>query len=182
MKILQKKKAERFSVKYFNGFSLKGEENIFASYLDINDFTLIGFSYGAQRAFEEAYSSTSRIEKLILLSPAFFQPEKRSFTRTQLRYFTHNNKEYMQQFLSNISYPSTVNLEPYMAIGLEKELEALLTYQWDKQKIQELLERGVTIEVYLGGRDKIMLVSDAYSFFSNLTTTYLIKDKGHCLH
>jgi len=182
MKILQKKRHGRFFVKYFNGFSLKGEEKIFASYLDTNDFTLAGFSYGAQCAFERAYSSQSRVEKLILLSPAFFQPHKRAFVRTQLRYFTHNNKEYIEQFLLNVASPSTIDLHASLAIGTKEELEALLTYQWDKKKIQELLERGVNIEVYLGEEDKIMSATDAYSFFSNLTTTYLIKDRGHCLH
>ncbi len=182
MKILQKKRLGRSFVKYFNGFSLQGEENIFTSYLDSNNFTLIGFSYGAQLAFEEAYSSTSRIEKLILLSPAFFQSQKRSFVRTQLRYFTHNNKEYIEQFLSNVSYPSSVNLESYLNIGTKEELEALLSYEWDSNKVQELLDKGVTIEVYLGERDKIMSATTAYNFFSNLTTTYFMKDKGHCLH
>ena len=40
------------------------------------------------RAFEYVYHfTTQRIDTLILISPAFFQTEKPSFIRTQLRYF-----------------------------------------------------------------------------------------------
>ena len=58
---------------YFNGFSLQNEEEHFKAYLSDNDLTIAGFSYGAQKAFEYAYHSKERIDRLILLSPAFFQ-------------------------------------------------------------------------------------------------------------
>lgn len=168
-------------MKYFNGFSLRGEEVLFAAYLDESDFTLVGFSYGAQLAFESAYHSDQRIEKLILLSPAFFQVEKKSFVRAQLRYFEQEKKSYIQQFMDNVSYPSRVDLSPYLDEGSSEALEALLTYQWDSEKIDEVLARGTQIEVYLGGRDKIINSEEAFTFFSGLTTTYLIKDAGHLL-
>jgi hypothetical protein len=60
-------------------------------------------------------------------------------------------------------------------------LEALLTYQWNERKINELLSRGKQIEVYLGGRDRIVQSDKAFEFFSALTVTYLIKDAGHLL-
>ncbi len=168
-------------MKYFNGFSLHGEESLFSPFLKKNDFIVAGFSYGAQLAFENVYQSKERIEKLILLSPAFFQTEKKSFVRAQLRYFEQDSRAYLQQFLSNVSYPSKISLSPYVANGNSEALEALLTYQWDEMRIKELLERGTQIEVYLGGQDKIIKSDEAFAFFSALTTTYLIKDAGHLL-
>ncbi len=181
MRISPANRPKRLSVKYFNGFSLRGEEVFFATYLDESDFTVAGFSYGAQLAFEAVYHSDQRIEKLILLSPAFFQAEKKSFVRAQLRYFEQDKKSYIQQFMRNVAYPSRVNLSLYLDAGSSESLESLLTYQWDSEKIAEVLERGTQIEVYLGGRDKIIKSEEAFTFFSALTTTYLVKDAGHLL-
>jgi pimeloyl-ACP methyl ester carboxylesterase len=168
-------------VKYFNGFSLRGEEKLFEVYLDESDFAVAGFSFGAQLAFEYAYHSDGRIEKLILLSPAFFQNEKKSFIRTQLRYFEQDKQAYREQFLANVAYPVQVDLSAYLDNGSKEELESLLTYRWSSEKIVELLERGTKIEVYLGGRDKIINSDTAFTFFSALTTSYLIKEAGHLL-
>lgn len=169
-------------MRYFNGFSLKGEEELFSPYLLHSDFTVAGFSYGAQRAFEYLYNHPKkRIERLILLSPAFFQTQKRSFIRTQMRYYTQDSDLYINQFLSNISSPSSKDASLYLGKGDKKELEALLSYEWDREKIVEVLDRGVTIEVYLGGKDMIIDSNEAFGFFSSLTTTYLIKDAGHIL-
>jgi len=57
----------------------------------------------------------------------------------------------------------------------------LLTYTWDKEKIQEVLERGTTIEVFLGEEDKIIDAQQAFEFFKPLATTYFIKHVGHLL-
>ena len=38
--------------KYFSGFSLENEEELFSKYIIENDFTISGFSYGAIKAFE----------------------------------------------------------------------------------------------------------------------------------
>ncbi|RLA76964.1 MAG: alpha/beta hydrolase [Epsilonproteobacteria bacterium] len=168
-------------MKYFNGFSLLGEEGFFAPFLDKSDFTIAGFSYGAQVAFETLYRSQERIEKLILLSPAFFQSEKKSFIRTQLRYFDQDHDMYIQQFLNNVTYPAKVDLSPYLSFGKREDLEALLSYRWEEKKIIEVLERGAQIEVYLGGEDKIIQSNQAFTFFSELTTTELVKDAGHLL-
>jgi pimeloyl-ACP methyl ester carboxylesterase len=168
-------------MKYFNGFSLQNEEKIFDEYLTKGDYTVAGFSYGAQQAFEYAYASKERIERLILLSPAFFQTQKSSFIRTQLRYFEAGQEAYVKQFLSNVEYPSNIDLSEYLNVGTKEELEALLTYVWDEKKIQEVLDRGTSIEVFLGFNDKIIDAKKAFDFFTPLTTTYLIKDVGHIL-
>jgi hypothetical protein len=66
-------------------------------------------------------------------------------------------------------------------VGKKEELEALLTYVWDEKKIQEILDRGTTIEVFLGEDDKIIDAQAAFDFFAPLTTTYFIKSVGHLL-
>ncbi len=166
---------------YFNGFSLKEEERLFSHFLKNDLYTVAGFSYGAQKAFEYVYHSTERIERLILLSPAFFQTQKESFIRTQLRYFVADNQTYITQFLQNVATPSQKELTPYLHTGKKEELESLLSYHWDQAKIEEVLQRGTTIEVFLGEKDKIIAIEDAYTFFSDITTTYYIKNVGHLL-
>jgi len=168
-------------MKYFNGFSLKNEEIFFQDYIIDSDYCVAGFSYGAQRAFEFVYNSPNRVDRLILLSPAFFQDHKKSFIRTQLRYYKSNPQAYIEQFIQNIIYPSNIELEEYLDMGKYNELETLLTYIWDRDKIIELIDRGVTIEVFIGGKDKILNPQKSFEFFSKLTTTYLIKDAGHLL-
>ena len=168
-------------MKYFNGFSLQEEEELFTPYLLNSDYCVAGFSYGAQQAFEYAYHAKERIDRLILLSPAFFQTEKPSFIRTQLRYFEAGQEAYVKQFLANVTYPSKLDLSNYLQVGTKEELESLLSYQWDTKKIQEILDRGTTIEVFLGNKDKIIDAQETFNFFSPLTPTYFMKDVGHLL-
>ena len=168
-------------MKYFNGFSLQNEECLFKEYLTDDAFTVAGFSYGAQQAFEYAYTNNKRIDRLILLSPAFFQTQKASFVRTQLRYFEAGQEAYVKHFLENISYPSNVNLAPYLNIGTKDELDALLSYVWEEEKIQTLLDKGTTIEVFLGEEDKIINVKDTHAFFRKQCITYSMKNCGHIL-
>ena len=168
-------------MKYFNGFSLKNEEQFFKAQLVKGSYVVAGFSFGAQKAFEYAYQSDQRIDRLILLSPAFFQNHKKSFIKTQLRYFKADQTSYTEQFLKNVAYPSTISLNDYLAKGVYEELEELLTYTWDVEKIKELLQRGITIEVFMGEEDKIVEVSKSFEFFSEFVHVYLIKDVGHLL-
>lgn len=180
MKILLMIHVKRFYVKYFNGFSLKGEETLFSEYLYHSRYCVAGFSYGAQKALEYTLDTSDRIDRLILLSPAFFQSQKPSFIRAQLRYFESNKEVYVSQFLKNVSYPSTLDISPYLAIGTVEELESLLSYEWQREKIDRLLKRGVTIEVFLGQKDKIVQCDQAQTFFTH-TTNYILKDAGHLL-
>jgi len=166
---------------YFNGFSLHNEEELFNEFTIKSDLCVAGFSYGAQKAFEYVYNSKERIDRLILLSPAFFQTEKPSFIRTQLRYFEAGQEVYVKQFLENVRYPSSVDLSKYLNIGKKEDLEALLTYNWDRSKIKEILNRGTTIEVFFGGKDKIIDSQEAFDFFASLVTAYFIKNVGHLL-
>jgi len=167
-------------VKYFNGFSLSGEASLFASYVIDTAYTVAGFSFGAQKALEYTYASENRIDRLILLSPAFFQTEKPSFIRTQLRYFESDKAAYVKNFLDNVCAPSTIDISKYLYLDSREALEQLLCYQWESDKIETLVKRGVEIEVYFGAQDKIIDVSKALAFFTQ-TTNYILKDAGHLL-
>lgn len=168
-------------MRYFNGFSLHGEEELFKSFLIDSDYCVAGFSYGAQQAFEYVYHSKERVDRLILLSPAFFQTQKPSFIRAQLRYFEAGQEAYVKQFLSNVTFPSKVDLSRYLKVGTKEDLESLLTYKWDEKKIEEVCQRGTTIEVFLGEDDKIIDAQKAFELFAPLTTTYFLKSTGHLL-
>jgi pimeloyl-ACP methyl ester carboxylesterase len=168
-------------MKYFNGFSLCNEETLFSEYLVKGDLVVSGFSYGAQKAFEYVSHTQKRVDRLILLSPAFFQNQKASFIRTQLRYFEAGREAYVKQFLLNAASPSSLDLASFLSEGSKEELEALLTYRWDAEKIKQVIGRGTVIEVFLGGKDKIIDAEKAFEFFAPLTTTYFIKNAGHIL-
>ena len=166
---------------YFNGFALQEEAHFFQEMLLESDYTVAGFSYGAQKAFEYVYTTENRVDRLILLSPAFFQNHKKSFIRTQLRYYKADEKAYTEQFLKNVAYPSSRELNPYLSTASIEELDALLSYVWDKEKFKVLLDKGVKIEVFIGGKDKIVASQESFEFFSDLSTTYLFKEAGHLL-
>lgn len=168
-------------MKYFSGFSLQGEENFFTDILIDTDMCIAGFSYGAQKALEYAFASKERIDRLILISPAFFQTQKSSFMRAQLKYFEADKKSYTDQFLKNAASPSSIDLCSYLHLGSKEELGMLLNYVWDQRKIQALLDKGIVIEVFLGSEDKIIDANAALMFFSPLVTTYFVKGAGHLL-
>jgi pimeloyl-ACP methyl ester carboxylesterase len=168
-------------VKFFSGFSLVNEDKLFKEYIVDNDFTIVGFSYGAIKAFEYTYNTTNRVDRLILLSPAFFQNQPKNYARRQLRYFQNSPEEYTKQFLLNVAYPNNINLNKYRKEGSKDELKELLEYQWDKDKIKTLQKKGIIIEIFLGVNDRIIDTKSAFNFFSKITTTYIIKNTGHLL-
>lgn len=167
--------------KYFSGFSLCEEQELFNDFIYENDFTVCGFSYGAIKAFNEVYESNIRVDTLQLFSPAFFQTMESRFKRAQLMFFKKDEDSYCENFLENISYPSKFNMHKYFTKGTFEELEELINYTWDESKLQELLNRGVKIEVYLGNEDKIIDAKEACDFFRKFATVYYIKNKGHIL-
>lgn len=167
--------------KYFSGFSLQNEEELFEEYLIPSDFTVSGFSYGAVKAFEYTLNSDKRIDTLQLFSPAFFQTQDTKFKRMQLMFFKKDAKAYCNNFLENIAYPSTIDTVKYFTQGSMEELDTLLNYTWDEEQLKEVINRGTKIEVYLGQKDKIIDSKAALEFFRNYATVYYIKEKGHIL-
>ena len=167
--------------KYFSGFSLKNEEELFAPYLIENDFTVSGFSYGAIKAFEYVLQSEKRVDTLQLFSPAFFQTQDTKFKRMQLMYFKKDAKAYCDNFLKNIAYPLDIDTNKYFTQGSMEELDTLLNYIWEEEKLKEVINRGIKLEIYLGAKDKIIDSNAALEFFRNFGTVYFIKEKGHIL-
>ncbi|PLY06183.1 MAG: hypothetical protein C0625_10185 [Arcobacter sp.] len=167
--------------KFFSGFSLENEEELFEEYLIDNDLTVSGFSYGAIKAFEYVLSSNKRVDTLQLFSPAFFQTQDTKFKRMQLMFFKKDAKAYCDNFLENIAYPDTLDTIKYFTQGSLESLEELLNYTWDEDKLKEVVEKGINIEVYLGGKDKIIDSNSAMEFFKNYATVYFIKDASHIL-
>jgi len=168
-------------LKFFSGFSLHNEATLFADFIPPYDTVAAGFSYGAQQALEYALQSEKRIDRLILLSPAFFQTQKPSFIRAQLRYFDTDKENYIRRFLENVAYPCAYDLSSFLKEGSKEELEALLRYRWSLEKIDKLKAKGVTVEVFLGDQDKIIDANAAYDFFRTHTVVYTLKGCGHLL-
>jgi len=168
-------------MRYFNGFFLKNEEIFFQDYIIDSDYCVAGFSYGAQRAFEFVYNSPNRVDRLILLSPAFFQDKDNKFKRMQLIFFQKDKQSYINNFLNNVIYPSTIDILHYLQEGTFKQLQELLYYQWDKDKLNFLVKNGVILEIYLGQKDKIINANKAKEFFKEFGEIYFIKNVGHIL-
>jgi len=94
---------------FFSGFSLKNEEELFYDYLKNvkeNPYVVAGFSYGAIKALEYTANSSERIDRLILISPAWFCNKSKAFVKTQLLYYKKDANAYIKAFLKNIAYPS----------------------------------------------------------------------------
>lgn len=172
----------KISKRYFSGFCFENEKELFKDYLVENDFTISAFSYGCIEAFEEIYNSKNRVDRIQFFSPAFFQNRDEKFKRMQLMFFKKDCKSYCENFLKGVSYPNEkIDLEKYFKIGKYEQLEKLLNYKWDENKLNQLIQRGIKIEVYLGEEDKIIDALEAKEFFKNFSMTYYLKKRGHIL-
>ena len=168
-------------MRYFSGFSLKGEEALFSKHLNHSNLCVSGFSYGAIQAFEYALNTSKRVDTLQLFSPAFFQTRNDRYKRLQLLSFKKDAQSYQAQFLKNIAFPKELSLDTYAHTGTDNELKALLNYQWSEEALEKLTLGGTNIEVYLGKEDKIIQSDLARVFFTPFATVYYIKEVGHIL-
>jgi len=159
-------------MKYFNGFCLKGEEELFAEYLQECEFCVAGFSFGAQKALEYALYSKKRVDKLQLFSPAFFSYSKKAVD-INLHAFEKNKDAYIKNFLTKAGLYD----KKYLCSCTKDELVSLFTFDWEKIS----LLKGVKIEIFIGEFDKIIDSKKAYGFFKNYADVYLIKKANHFL-
>lgn len=166
---------------FFSGFCFKNEFEIFEDYLEKNDFTISGFSYGAIKAFQKVLNSNERVDKLQLFSPAFFQNKDEKFKKLQLMFFKKDEKEYIKNFIENIKSPDSKNIEKYFQKGSFEELKELLEFVWKREDLELLVSKGIKIEVFLGEKDLIIDSNEAKEFFVNFGTVYYMKNKGHLL-
>lgn len=167
---------------YFSGFCLENERELFESYQNKSEYCVSGFSYGAQKALEYVLNADSRIDVLQLFSPAFFQDKDEKFKRMQLMFFKIDSQNYCDNFLKNCQYGSNeIDIQKYFTQGNNEELKSLLYYEWDKEKLQRIVDKNITIEIYLGQEDKIIDSKKVKDFFVNYATVYFFKKKGHIL-
>ena len=171
-------------MKYFSGFCFKDESKLFTKFLPKTNYCVAGFRKGAIKALEYTYNNPNqRIDRLILLSPAYFNDKNQKFIRTQLMYFKKDSKLYIDNFVANTIFPSQIDISSYLSNGKFEELEFLLNYKFEEEKLNAILENGTYVEVFLGDKDKIIDFSDAKKFFKELDdcTLFCIKDVGHIL-
>ena len=168
-------------MKFFSGFYLANEQELFTPYLNQSDFTVAGFSYGAIKAYEYAFTCKERIDTLQLFSPAFFEDKDAKFKKLQTLSFSKNSEQYTQNFMRNCVYPSTFDIQPFFKQGSLEELSELLNYTWDEERLQALKERGVNIEVYVGECDTIINALHVKDFFVLFASVYYLKRVGHIL-
>lgn len=173
-------------MRYFSGFGFAGESPLFEEFLEEGEYVVAGFSYGAQQAFEYAKHATVRIQKLQLLSPAFFLGRTEGFIRGQILGFKKDRAAYLERFYrANVSgnLRECERLEPYRISPSLEDLEALLSYEWREEDFILLAERGVEVEVFLGEEDQIIDPRAAFDFFSQMPslTLYSFKGRSHLL-
>lgn len=170
-------------MKFYSGFALTNEQEYFKDYIDDTDFCVCGFSYGAIKALRYTFAelqNTKRVDRLQLLSPAFFQTKDEKFKKVQLMGYRKNAHTYLEQFLKSCFAPYGQK-DVTLANNSIDELKELLEYIWDKKELEYIKNSGVKIEVYLGGNDNIIDAKGAKEFFLEFATVTYIKDANHFL-
>jgi len=165
---------------FYSGFCLRNESDFFTPWLKRSGYTVAGFSYGAVRALRHALESDARIETLQLFSPAYFCNKSEGFKRLQLKGYRRDALQYRTRFLESCFAPLSVG-DVETADDGERALEELLTYPWPESALRTLRERGVRIEVYLGGRDAVIDADAARAFFTSHATVFYLKRANHFL-
>jgi len=170
-------------MQFFSGFSLKDEEYLFKEYIDSSEYNVCGFSYGAIKAFEEVkkrLQNLQRVDRLQLLSPAFFQTKDAKFKRLQMLSYNKSELLYLKKFLASCFYPHEQKIVTQVQTSLD-ELKELLEYVWDIDELQKIVDAGVRLEVYLGQKDIVIDADGAKEFFLKVADVTYIKDANHFL-
>jgi len=163
-------------MRFYSGFCLWNEKELFSDYLDNSEFCVAGFSFGAQKAVIDAVHTKKRVDKVQLISPAFFKNSSK-FKKLQLNGFKKDKKSYIKTFIENIQYPSQFDVSKYIDDCNVEELEEMFNFNWG---LIEYL-KDVKIEIFIGSEDKIIDVEGALKFFKNYGDVYFIKGVGHLL-
>ena len=168
-------------MRFFSGFCFEGESELFASFASMNGrYTLNGFSYGAILAFKEALNlvrKSHRIQSLNLFSPAFFQERKPSFLKAQILGFKKDPQSYIQNFLSLCGNPPA----KYFKQGTLEQLEELLSFEWRREELELLCASGVELNIFVGGKDKIISSQEVIDFFTPFGIVHLYQNLNHHL-
>jgi hypothetical protein len=170
-------------MKFFSGFSLTNEEYLFEEYIDPSQYSICGFSYGAIKALRvtsKMLTDSQRVDRLQLFSPAFFQTKEEKFKRLQLMSYKKSKLLYLKQFMKGCFFPYEEKIVENIDTDIS-ELKELLEYEWSMDKLKEISQSGVKIEVYLGSKDAIIDVLRAKEFFLEVATVTYIKEANHFL-
>lgn len=174
------------NAKYFSGFCFKNEFDLFNHIysdfnLNLNEFDVVGFSYGAQKALDFTFynlKKNKRINRLFLLSPALFNDkslESKNFIRFQLKSFSMNKHEYINNFLNKCGFD---NNSKYIINGNYDELNELLNYDFSKI---EYVSCKIKIFIFIGEKDRIINSTKSFLFFKKFGITLFLKDCNHLL-
>ena len=168
---------------FFSGFSLQNEEYLFDEFINDSAYCVAGFSYGAIKALnyvKEQLEAGKRVDTLQLISPAFFQTRAAKFKRLQMLAYSKNDTAYLKQFIDSCFNPYEKKIIEHKKTTAQ-ELDELLNYEWDLEKLQKLVDKGVKLEVYLGEKDSIIDVEGAREFFLQVATVTYVKEANHFL-
>ena len=178
-------------MKFFGGFGFSDEVRIFEKilrdlgYFGANPYNICGFSYGAQKAVRYAIDllqSGKRVNRVILLSPAYFNDKDLAFKEAQVRAFAKNPALYMKAFYKNIGLKKGDEIYLREIKGLDSRiLEQCLCYEFKGAEMELLKSYGVEIVVILGENDKIIDSHKANAFFSQYGIVYLLKGANHLI-
>lgn len=171
-------------MQFYSGFSLKNEHHFFDAYINHSDYTVCGFSYGAIKAFrhvKEQLELQKRVDTLQLFSPAFFETKEEKFKKIQLLGYRKSRDSYLNEFIKSCFLPYEEKKIEKNNSDTVEELEELLYFHWDRNELKNIAQKGVKIEVYLGGKDAIIDVAGAREFFLEVATVTYIKEANHFL-
>jgi hypothetical protein len=167
-------------VRFYSGFSLRDEQAFFAPFLKESEYCVAGFSYGAIKALLHVSQSQTRIDTLQLISPAFFQTKPEKFKRLQMMGYKKSAERYLNTFIQSCFEPYPIRHTLHVKTE-EQELHELLYFKWSVEVLQEIVNRGIKIEIYLGEKDRVIDAQAAKAFFLPFATTYYIKNANHFL-
>lgn len=167
-------------MKFYSGFSLREDRYFFDPFLQMSDFTVAGFSYGAIKAAQYAAEAHERIDTLQLFSPAFFQTKKESFRRLQMGGYFKDSERYLDNFITSCFAPLPTS-PTHLGENSADELQELLYFEWTAELMEVIRSKGIRIEVYLGLQDQVIDVEGAREFFLPYATVTSIKKGNHFL-
>ena len=171
-------------MKFFSGFCLDIDKNFFSEFIEDKEFIVAGFSYGAQKAVDYVLKTEKRIDKLQLLSPAFFNYPKKLID-LNINAFKKDKNSYIKNFLTKAGLKFKIENGNWkinennvqICECNERDLYNLFTFEWEK--IGQI--KDIKIEIFLGEYDKIIALKKAREFFINFGDVYFIKKANHFL-
>lgn len=164
---------------FYSGFCLSGEEGLFDEFLPSFGEYAAGFSYGSIAALKFA-AQNKDVTKLILLSPAYYTHKDADFKEAQIAAFEADPELYRLKLLKKSGLREDEG-ERYGIPGTSAQLRELLYFDWGDSEIASVVDKGVKIEVFIGGGDRVVEPEASAEFFRRYGSVYYLKNKNHIL-